>query len=100
MVDFDEEERDFINAHVIARRELEKRRLKMGEDRFRFEREGRLDSHMQRTQDHEAKSLRAEEKRMELEAEKAFLKLEKQHQSIGERKEMLAVLDALVKKLE
>lgn len=65
----EEEEREFISTHVIVRRKLIVRNLKLEETRIRFERdrEERLNSRMQRNQDHKVKILRIEEGRKGLE---------------------------------
>ena len=100
--DSDEEEKAFLNKHVTARLEMEKRRAQLEEDRLNLERkkESRLEERIRRDQENESKRLCLEEKRIALEVEKTALEREKKQQAISERKEMIAVLGALVKKLQ
>lgn len=94
-VESDDEEEDIIGEHIAARNEMEQKRFKVEEDRLNFEksRDEREAVRANRALEHEARRLKMDEKRMELEVVRAAMEKE-------ERSAMVAVLSALVKKLQ
>ena len=69
--DSDEEEKEFLNRRVTARREMEERGVQLEEDGLNLEqkKEARLEERIRRDQENESKRLCLEEKRIALEVE-------------------------------
>jgi len=71
----DDDDKEMLNRRILAREEMEERRVKIEEDclRFECENEYRIENLLSRKQEQEHKRLRLEEKRFELEAERRLL---------------------------
>jgi len=101
-VDSDSDEQDVIGEHIEARRELDVKRARLDEDRLSFENEvaEKEDLRALRQQENDAKRLLLDQRRIDLEIERVAMEREERRSAMEERKGMLAVLSALVKKLE
>jgi len=101
-VDSDSDEQDIIGEHIEARREMDVKRTRLDEDRLSFEKEVAEKEELRalRQQENDAKRLLLDQRRIDLEIERVAMEREERRSAMEERKGMLAVLSALVKKLE
>ena len=101
-VDSDSDEQDIIGEHFEARREMDVKRARLDEDRLSFEKEVAEKEELRalRQQENDAKRLLLDQRRIDLEIERVAMEREERRSAMEERKGMLAVLSALVKKLE
>lgn len=101
VVDSEKEGKDLMKEHIVARRELEAKRVGLEEERFAFEWRvaERNDARALRQQEDDAKYLSLDQPRIELDVKRAAMYREERRSAMEQRKGMLAVLDALVRKL-
>ncbi|PXF44571.1 hypothetical protein BWQ96_05648 [Gracilariopsis chorda] len=102
MVDSYKVEKDLIEEHMVARREVVAKRVRLVEERFAFDQrvEERNDARALRQQEHDAKRLPLDQRRIEVGVERACMDMGERFREMEERKRMIAVLDAVVKKLQ
>ena len=98
----DEEHRDLLAAHVKTKADMEQKRLKLDEERLEFERwKGTEEAQrIRRSQEHDTKVLALNEKRIQLEVERAALDREERKSALDECKQIISVLGALAEKLK
>lgn len=102
VVDSEEDEKDAIEEHIEARRMMDMQRIELDKERLALEKEKaeRENELALSQQSNDAKRICLDERRINLEVERNALDREERRSAMEERKGMLAVLGALVKKLE
>ena len=100
--DSDDEDRNLMSEHIQARKLFEGKRLKIEEQRLEHEikRDEQEASRLEQVQLNESRRIAVDEKRVELEERRFAVESEERKGMIAERKEVLSVPSALVKKLQ
>ena len=97
--DSDDEARCTLSEHMSEQRNVDHKHLKMEECKLEYEmsRDERARERLKVAQDHEARRIAVEEKRMELDERRLEIEREERRGAIQERTRMMAVLSALAK---
>ena len=98
----DEEPQDLLSNHVKEKANMEKKRLKLDEERFGFVKwDGEEEVlRVKQAQEHDMEVLALSEMRFDLEVERAALDREERKSVLDERRQIIRVLGALAEKLK
>ncbi|PXF41100.1 hypothetical protein BWQ96_09179 [Gracilariopsis chorda] len=102
ILDYEAEEWDLIWEHIVTLRDMEERRVRLDEERLSMDRDQDqcIEICGACQHEHTAKRLGLDEKLIELEEKKAALQGDERREALKERKKMIAMPGALVKKLQ
>lgn len=100
--DSDDEDMSAIDQHIQVQREGDAKQMKLDEDRLALEkvRMDREDERFRRRDEIDLKKVAIDQKRIELAERKEELERTERQATIDERKQMISLLQVLVKKLE